>query len=103
MGRMETARAGWLCLLHKHKGELAVLAFSLDAFRLPCEGKSGLLRGFKIRRSSFLMEGGRRGRGSASASWLWQLADPGPGSEQAMRWETLYYNMCGSSVINRRG
>jgi hypothetical protein len=43
MGRMEAVRAGWLCLLHK--GEVAVMACSLDAFRLPCEGKSRLPKG----------------------------------------------------------
>jgi hypothetical protein len=45
VGRVGTARTGWLCLLHK--GEVAALACSLDAFRLPFEfeGKPGLLRG----------------------------------------------------------
>jgi hypothetical protein len=44
MGRIGTARAGWLCLLHEK--EVAALGCSLNAFRLPFEGKSGLLRGF---------------------------------------------------------
>jgi hypothetical protein len=37
---MGTACAGWLHL--SHEGEVAVLACSLDAFRLPCEEKSRL-------------------------------------------------------------
>ena len=55
MGQMGTARADWLYL--SHKGEVAVLACSLGAFRLPCEGKSGLLRGFM---SLIFPHGGRK-------------------------------------------
>jgi hypothetical protein len=52
MGRMGEwglrARAGCTALCLLHKGGVAMLACSLDSFRLPCEGKSGLLRGFTL-------------------------------------------------------
>jgi hypothetical protein len=48
---------GWLCLLHA--GEVAVLVCLLEAFRLLCEGKSRLLKGFT---SLIFPHGGRKMR-----------------------------------------
>jgi hypothetical protein len=67
---METARAGWLCLLHE--GEVGVLASSLDTFELPCdlrgEVKATVPSGFT---SLAFPHGGRKmGYRSASASWF---------------------------------
>jgi hypothetical protein len=45
------------------KEEVAVLAYSLGAFQLPCEGKLRLFRGFTARRSSSLFPHGRRKMG----------------------------------------